>query len=73
MDFKLWEQEAPKVQVIPVCLWGLLIMPQLDAYWPIGDMDDQFLDSEPEVINLDSNDKAIKGLKDIIIVSDDSD
>ena len=36
-------------------------------------MDDQFLDPEPKVINLDLDDEAIKGLKDMIIVSDDSD
>ena len=35
-------------------------------------MEDQFLDPECEVINLDSDDEAIKGLKDMIIVFDDS-
>ena len=48
-------------------------MPQPDSDWPISDMDDQLLDSEPEVINLDSDNEAIRGLKDMIIVSDDSD
>ena len=36
-------------------------------------MDDRFLDPEPKVIDLDSDDEAIRGLKDMIIISDDSD
>ena len=47
-------------------------MPQPDPGWPFGDIDDQFLDPEPEVIDLDSNDEAIKGLKDMIVISNDS-
>ena len=50
-----------------------MIMPQPDPDWLIGDMDDQILDPEPEIIDLDSDDETIKGLKDMIIVSDDSD
>ena len=48
-------------------------MPQLDPEWPIGDMDYQFLDPEPEVIDLDTDDETIKGLKDMIIESDNFD
>ena len=48
-------------------------MPQPDPDWPIGDADDQILDPEPEIIDLYSDDETIKGLKDMIIVSDDSD
>ena len=48
-------------------------MPQPDPDWPIGDIDDQILDHEPEIIDLDSDDETIKGLKDMIIISDDSD
>ena len=48
-------------------------MPQPDPDWPIGDMDDQFVDLEHKVIDLDSDDEAIRGLKDMIIISDDSD
>ena len=48
-------------------------MPQPNPDRPIGDMDEQFLVPEPEVIDLDSDDKAIRVLKDMIIVSDDSD
>ena len=73
MDFEPGEPEAPKVQMIPVFLWGPLIVPQPDPDWPIDIMDDQFLDPEPEVIDLDSDKEAIRGLKDIIIISDDSD
>ena len=72
MDFKPGEPEAPEVQVIPVFPWGSLIVPQPDPDWSIGDMDDQFLDSVLEVIDLNSDDKAIRGLKDMIIISDDS-
>ena len=50
-----------------------MIMPQPDPDWTIGDTDDQILDLKPEIIDLDSNDETIRGLKDIIIVSDDSD
>ena len=46
-------------------------MPQSDPDWPIGDMNYQFLDPEPEIIDLDSDDEAIRGLKDMIIVFDD--
>ena len=49
-----------------------MIMPQPDPDWSIGDMDDQILDREPEIIDLDSDDETIRGLKDMIIVSDDS-
>ena len=48
-------------------------MPQPDPDWPIDDVDDQILDPEPEIIDLDSEDETIQGLKDMIIVSDDSD
>ena len=72
MDFELGEPEAPEVQVIPVFLWGSMIMPQPYPDWPISDMDYQILDPEPEVIDLDLDDETIKGLKDRIIVSDDS-
>ena len=63
IDFELGELEAREVQVIPVFLWGPLIVPQPDLDWPIDDMEDQFLDPEPEVIDLDSDDEAIKGSK----------
>ena len=56
--------------MIPVFPWGLLIVPQPDPDWPIRDMDDRFLDPELEVIDLDSDDEAIRGLKDMIIISD---
>ena len=45
--------------------WGPKLEFQLDLDWPI--------DPELEVIDLDSDDKAIRGLKDMIIVSDDYD
>ena len=48
-------------------------MPQPDPDWPIDDIEDQFLDPEPEVIDLDSDDEAILRIKDMIIVSNDSD
>ena len=73
MDFELGEPKAPEVQVIPVFSWGPMIMPQPDLDWPIGDMDDQILDPEPKIIDLDSDDETIKGLKDMIIVFDDFD
>ena len=63
MDFKPGESEAPEVQVI---------VPQRDPDQPIDDIEDQFIDLELEVIDLDSDDEAIKGLKDMIIVFDDS-
>ena len=50
-----------------------MMMPQPDPDWPIGDVDEQILDPEPEIIDLDSDDETIQGLKDMIIVSDDSD
>ena len=59
--------------MVLVFLWGLLILPQPDPDWPIDDVDDQFLDLEPEVIDLDSNNKAINGRKNTIIVYDNSD
>ena len=73
MDFEPREPQALEVQVIPMFPWRPLIVPQPDPDQPIGDMDDQFLDPEPEVIDLDLNDEAIMGLKDMIIISDDSD
>ena len=73
MDFEPGVPEAPEVQMIPVFSWGPMMMPQPDLDWPIGDVDDQILDPEPEIIDLDSDDETIKGLKDKIIVSDDSD
>ena len=73
MDFESGEPEAPEVQVILVFSWGPLIEPQPDLDWPMNDMEDKFLYLKPEVIDLDSDDKAIKGLKDMIIVFDDSD
>ena len=72
MDFEPGEPKAPEVEVILVFLWAPLIISQPGPHWLIGDIDDQFLDLEPEVIDLDSDDKAIGGLKDMIIVSDDS-
>ena len=48
-------------------------MPQPDPNWPISYIDDQFLDPQPEVIDRDMNNEAIRGLKDRIIVSDNSD
>ena len=72
MDVEPGEPKVPEVQVIPVFLWGPMIMPP-DPDWPIGDMDDQILDPEPEIIDLDSDNETIQGLKDMIIVSDDSD
>ena len=63
MDFEPGEPEAPKVQMIPVFPWRPMIMPQPDLDWPIGDMDDQILYSEPEIIDLDSDDETIKRLK----------
>ena len=73
MDFEPRESKVPEVQVIPMFPWGPLIVPQLDPDWPIGDIEDQFLDLVPEAIDLDSDDEAIRGLKDMIIISDDSD
>ena len=73
MDFEPGEPEVLEVQVIPVFSWGPMMMPQPDPDWPIGDMDDQILDLEPEIIYLDLDDETIRGLKDMIIVSDDSD
>ena len=73
MDFEPREPEVPEVQVIPVFPWGPMIVPQPDPDWPIGDVDDQILDPEPEIIDLDSDDETIQGFKDMIIVSDDSD
>ena len=73
MDFEPGEPEVPDVQVILVFPWGPMIMPQPDPDWPIGDVDDQILDPEPKIIDLDSDDETIQGLKDMIIVSDDSD
>ena len=59
--------------MIPVFPWGPLIVPQPDLDWPIDVIEDQFLDQKLEVIDIDSDDEAIKGLKDMINVSDDSD
>ena len=73
MDVELGEPEVLEVQVILVFPWGQMIMPQPDPDWPIGNMDDQILDPEPEIIDLDSDDETIQGLKDMIIVSDDFD
>ena len=73
MDVEPGEPEVPEVQVIHVFPWGPMIVPQPDPDWPIGDVDDQILDPEPEIIDLDSDDETIQGLKDMIIVSDDSD
>ena len=73
MDFEPRELEKPEVQVICVFPQGPVIAPQPDTDWPVDDMKDQFLDPEPEVINLDSDDEAINELKYIMIVSDDSD
>ena len=73
MDFESWELEALEVQVILVFLWGPLIVPQPDPDWPIDDVDDQIPDPEPKIIDLDSEDETIQGLKDMIIVSSDSD
>ena len=53
--------------------WGPLIVPQLDPDWLTDDMEYQFLDLEREVIDLDSDDEAINGPKDLVIVSVDSD
>ena len=50
-----------------------MIIPQPDPDWPIDDVDDQIPDPEPEIIDLDSEDETIQGLKDMIIVSSDSD
>ena len=72
MDFEPGEPEVPEVQMIPVFPWGPMMMPQPDLDWPICDVDDQILDPEPEVLDLDSDDETIRGLKDMIIVSDDS-
>ena len=73
MNFEPKEPDVPEVQVILVFLWGPLIVPQPDPDWSIDDMEDHFLDLKPEFIDLDSDDEAIKWLKDMIIVSDDSD
>ena len=73
MDVEPGEPEAPAVHMIPVFPWGQMIIPQPDPDWPIGDVDDQILDPEPEIIDLDSDDETIRGLKDMIIISDDSD
>ena len=59
--------------MILVFPYGPLIAPQPDTEWLIDNMEDQFLDLEPKFIDLDLDDEAIKGLKDMIIVSDDSD
>ena len=67
------ESEEREVQMVLVFPWGLELKFQPNPNWPIGDMKDQFLDPEPEVIDLDSDDEAIRGLKDMIIVSDDFD
>ena len=48
-------------------------MPQPDSDWTIGNIDDQFLDPEPEVIDLDLDDEAIRWLKDMTILYDDFD
>ena len=59
MDFEPGEPEAPEVQMIPVFPWGPMMMPQADPDWPIGDMDDQILDPEPEIIDLDSDNEFV--------------
>ena len=51
MDFEIGESEAPEIQVILVFSWGPLIMRQPNPNWPIGDMDNQILDPEHEVID----------------------
>ena len=50
MEFELGESKVPKVQVIPVFLWGLLITPHPNPKWPIDDMEDQFPNFELEVM-----------------------
>ena len=65
------ELKGPKVQMIPIFSYGSKLKFQLDPDQPIGDIEDQFLDPEPKVIDLDLGDKAIRGLRDMIIVSDD--
>ena len=51
--------------MIYIFLWGPKLKFQPDLDWPI--------DPEPEVIDLDLDDEAINGLKNMIIISDDSD
>ena len=73
MDFELIGPEASNGLMIPIFSWGLMIEYKPNLNWPMDDLEDKFLDPEPKIIDLDSEDEVIKGFKNMIIVSDDSD
>ena len=59
------ELKELEVQMTLVFQWGPELKFQPDLDWPI--------DLEPEVIDLDSDDNAIRGFRNMIIIFDDFD
>ena len=68
---RLWADGTGRARGIDDVYYPIKI--DIDGNWPIDDMDVQFPTPEPEVIDLASDDEAINGIQNMIIVSDDSD